>query len=236
MKAVILAAGIGKRLKPLTDTTPKCLIEINGRALINYYIELLNSKGIHEIAVVIGHLGDSIKQGIKTRPKDITFIYNPDYTLGNVTSLYAAREFMQGECLLMDADVYFEPDVLGRLINSQQKNCFLLDAAVQPTGEEMMLGAVKKRAIAISRNPQGKFDLTGEGVGFVRLGAASAKNLISLAKEFIDSGKTNSEYEECLQELIKKDYFGYEVITGLKWTEIDFPEDIKKAQRLFKED
>lgn len=211
---------------------PKCLIEINGQSLIDYYIEALGSKGIVEIAVVIGHLGYLIKQRVKA--KDIKFIYNPDYSLGNVTSLYAARDFMQDGYLLMDADVYFEPAVLGRLIDSRQENCFLLDAAVKATGEEMMLGAINGRVITINRNPQGKFDLIGEGVGFVRLRASSAKNLISLAKKFIDSGKINSEYEECLQELIKEGYFGYEEITGLKWKEIDFLEDIKQAQCLLK--
>ncbi len=232
MKAIILAAGVGKRLRPITDKMPKCLIEINGEALIERYIRLLRDNKIKDVVIVVGHLKDLIISRLKAQHEGIKFIYNSRYQEGNVTSLFEAKEELNGECLLMDADVYFEKKLLEKLIMSENDNCFLADTSVKQSGEEMMLGIVGSRVVDITRDLGDEVDLSGEGVGFVKLSKKSSLRLKEIVTGFVESGKVTSEYEECLQELVQADIFGYESVSGLKWTEIDFQQDVEKAARL----
>jgi len=166
------------------------------------------------------------------KDQGIKFIYNPDYKKGSVASLYAARDGLGSDCLVMDADVYFEKRVLERLIRSPHKNCFLIDSSCSNTGEEMMIAIINNRVTAIERGLKGKFDLIGEGVGFAKISEPTAKDLRAVLEDFISRGNVESEYEESLNELVKKDVFGCEKADDLKWTEIDFIDDIKKAERI----
>ncbi len=99
MRAVILAAGRGERLSPLTDWTPKPLLRINGKPLIGYVIEAFMEAGIEDFIIVTGYLGDHLRKGIEALDieAEITFVHNPDYRLGNASSLLAAKSELQGE-------------------------------------------------------------------------------------------------------------------------------------------
>jgi len=232
MKAIILAAGVGKRLRPITDNIPKCLININGQFLIERYIKYLREFYVSEIVIVVGYRKDMVISSLHRKIHDIKFIYNPDYKKGNVTSLHMAKKELNCDCIIMDADVYFEKKVLNILLNSYYKNCFLIDSNYSKTGEEMVAGILNNRVVAIDRGLNGKFDLLGEGVGFIKLSAESAKKLQEILSNYIYNRRFKSEYEECLNELVKFYNFGYEKVNGLKWTEIDFESDIQIAEKI----
>lgn len=240
MKAIILAAGVGMRLGPIAETTPKALLQIGGKTLIERHFETLGKVGIDEIVIVVGHLKEMLEEKINSLEfdKPFRFVFNPRYKEGSMVSLWQAREELSGGALVMDADVLCPDNFLSILVNSKHESCFLMDSSKQFSGEEMMLSAKDGRVSGISRRgmpdvvvrePQSN-DETGEGVGFLKVGASHASALVEIIERFVSNGKTDADYEDALNEWLKMVPVGYESVSGMLWTEIDFPEDIKKAE------
>lgn len=111
-RAIIMAAGIGKRMRPLTFKTPKPLIKVNGVRMIDTVIQSLHWNGIREIYVVVGHLKEQFYSLTQQYP-GIQIINNPYYdTCNNISSLYVAREYL-GDCIILDADqIIYNPNIL----------------------------------------------------------------------------------------------------------------------------
>lgn len=111
-RAIIMAAGIGQRMKPLTIETPKPLVKVNGTRMIDTVVDALHENGIHEIYVVTGYLKELFYEWSEGR-KGITIIENPYYdTCNNISSLYAAREHL-GDCFILDGDqIIYNPAIL----------------------------------------------------------------------------------------------------------------------------
>src|SRR5262245_4399954 len=141
MKAIILAAGIGKRFKAVTDHRPKCLIEIQGKTLLERTLTALGAAGVHEAIVVIGYRGEMIQQHIGSTygGVQVRYVNNAQYTKGAILSLWSAREDFDDDIIIMDADVLFPVALIARLVHSSHVNCFLLDGRSENTGEEQML-------------------------------------------------------------------------------------------------
>ena len=116
-KAVILAAGLGSRLKPLTEEIPKCLTEVNGRAILEHILNILERNGIEETVIVIGHLGNAVidKIGHKYHHMKITYIWNEVYEKTNsMYSAWLAREYLEQGALLIE--VVFSWPGMGTLL------------------------------------------------------------------------------------------------------------------------
>ncbi len=238
MQAIILAAGVGKRLKPLTNERPKCLIEIGGKTLLARHLDILEGLGIRDITFVLGHLKDMIFEEIKMlgekgKKKDLRFHYliNEDYKNGSVTSLWTAREKLGEEVLIMDADVLFHPKLLERLVRSPKASCFLVDEDFTDSGEEMKLFADGDRVVAISKDNKVKSPCVGEGVGFLKLSAEDGPVLKDALDELINEGRLDAEYEEAIDRCLDQSDMGFVKVDGLPWIEIDFTEDIERAER-----
>lgn len=236
MEAVILAAGIGRRLRGYFDG-PKCLLKINGKTLLSRYLEELERQGAGAAAIVVGYKKEKIMEeaaqsgrGIK-----IIFIENKNYAAGSILSFYAAKEEFKEDTILMDADVYFEPSVLERIMRSRHRDCLLIDRSSGNDGEAVMAGVIGGRVVAVARGLRGNYDAVGEWVGFTRLSENTAGKLLDIAGEKISSGEIDIGYEDCVPELLRKSRIACEYADGLKWTEIDFREDVKKAEQLLGE-
>lgn len=228
MKAIILAAGVGERLRPITDERPKCLVKVDGSTILERMLATLGDLGVRDIVVVVGYKDEMIRRIAGKRAR---FIQNDDYRLGNIVSVYHARRELQSECLLMDADVIASPALYAKLIGSANANAFLMDRGSKDTGEEMKLGARRGRVVTIARRLEGDYDAVGEGVGFLKLDAKTGEALAALVAKKVEAGDTKIEYETALDVLLKSHTIGYEEVAGLPWTEIDFVEDIEKAER-----
>ena len=111
-RAIIMAAGVGKRMNPLTLTTPKPLVKVNGVSMIDTVIKGLHDNGILEIYVVVGHLKEQFYEW-SNKYKGITLIENPHYnTCNNISSLYVARDYLE-DCIIMDGDqIIYNSDIL----------------------------------------------------------------------------------------------------------------------------
>jgi choline kinase len=233
MTAVILAAGVGKRLHAASGGRPKCLIEIGGRSLLARLLDGLAAAGIRRAVVVTGFGDDAVRAALGDGPDGIRvdFAFNPRFREGAILSLWTARTALAGPVLVMDADVLCGADMIARLVRSVHPNAFLLDASITPTGEEQMLLVRDGRVRNIVRGGLPGFELAGESVGFLKLGEDAARLLATLLDERVAAGQTGIEHEEVYPALLARVPVGFERVDGMPWTEIDFPEDVEHAER-----
>jgi choline kinase len=232
MKAVILAAGVGKRLWEITQHRPKCLIEIGGRSLLHRYLEILAGLGIGRTTIVVGYRQEMIRAAVERDACGVTvdFLVNDQFHRGSISSLWIARAALDDDVIVMDADVLFHRDILRRLVESSHQNALLMDETVRQTGEECMVVVAGGRVIALTKKMPDRYDYAGEGVGFLRVRHADTPHMVESLQSHIDKGSWNMEYEDALQQFFQTVKVGHEKIGGLPWTEIDFVEDVKKAE------
>lgn len=233
MKAVILAAGVGRRLWSVTQHHPKCLMRWGGHPLLTWYMHALSEVGVKRVAIVIGYKQEMIRQTIESQhfPMEVHYVINDEYERGSVGSLWAARHEFDDDAVVMDADVFFHPTVLARLIESPFPNALLMDETVTQQTEECMVVVREGRVIALTKQMPERFDLAGEGVGFLKVSKRDARHLIDSVEAYITQGMLDMEYEDALREFFSLVPVGYEKIGGLPWIEIDFPEDITRAEQ-----
>jgi choline kinase len=231
MKAIILAAGVGRRLGDSVTEHPKCLLEIGGRTLLARMLDALSAVGVTEQVVVIGHLGDQIQAAVSGRV-GVRTIENPDYRKGAILSLWSARAEFDDDLLVMDADVLFPSALLRRLVESPHGNCFLMDTTAEDNGEAQMLMALDGRVFDIARGVRAQCDAFGESVGFLKLERAAVETLRGLLGRALEAGEDGIEHEEVYPALMRECVIGYEVTGELPWLEIDFPEDVVAARAL----
>jgi choline kinase len=231
MQAILLAAGSGRRLQ---RPFPKCLVDIGGMTLLSRMLRALAAVEVIEAWVVMGYRHDLITAELDRCPPpvSVTCVRNEAFLRGSVRSLWAAREAMSGEVLVMDADVLFPVQLLRRLVRSPHGNCVLGDPRSAFTGEEMMLTIHGDRVWDITRGVRDPAQVLGEGVGFYKLDRSAAYALRGLLETWIANGHEHEEYEEVFRVLFKSCVFGYELVGDLPWTEIDFPGDIDKAEQM----
>lgn len=232
MKAIILAAGVGKRLWEVTQHRPKCLIEIGGRSLLHRYLESLAAVGIRRADIVVGYKQEMIRGAVAADSCgiEVTFWVNEEFHRGSISSLWVARSAFDDDTIVMDADVLFHQDILRRLVSSSFENALLMDETVTQTGEECMVVVAGGRVIALTKKMPDQYDYAGEGVGFLRVRHADTPRVVASIRGYIENNKWQMEYEDGLLEYFRDVRVGHEKIGGLPWTEIDFINDIKKAE------
>ena len=232
MRAIILAAGRGWRLKPYTETTPKCLVEIGGKTLLQRYLDALKELGVPEAVLVLGHLKEQIIAEAARGPAEVEvrIVTNEQYTRGNILSLWCARHEFDDDVLIMDGDVLFPRELLARLIASPDPNAIAVDERFQDTGEEQKVICEDEWVVEVTKKISGDPRVRGEEVGVLRLSADAAEVLRGVLEEFIETGKDSVEYEEALRELAVEVPIGVVEMGDLPWIEIDFEEDLVRAR------
>ena len=233
MKAIVLVAGVARRLAPLTDKTHKALLPVGGRPLLDRMLGALAELGVRETVLVVGHCADQVRRlaGERRGRMAVRYVDNPDYTRGSVLSLYAARAHLTEPALVMDADVLFPRELLRRLLAAPAPSALLLDRGFQDTGEEVKLYTRGDRVIALGKKvvPEA-WETVGEGVGFFKCGAEAGPEFVRLLRKVIEEGNGLNEYEDALHMLLGTRHVGWVDVTGLPWTEIDFAEDLRRAE------
>lgn len=231
--AVVLAAGVGRRLGAHTRWLPKCLIPLAaGETLLSRYLDSFRDAGIRDIAIVVGHQAVKIRKACRRlgHGLKIQFIQNREYRKGSVLSLIKASSMLGRNVVIMDADVYFPSEALVRLLSHPKESAFLLDRSSRSGGEEMMLMAKKGRLHAIAKKIDPSLEIVGEATGIVKLSGADARALRHILKDFYRKKNLSVEYEDALGRLLKKRAIGFVDMDGLFWSEIDFEEDLKHVR------
>ena len=238
IKAVILAAGVGSRIRPLTDNCPKSLLMINGKTILEMIISHIQKCGISEIVFVLGYLQDQIKDYVKTQFPDLVahYITNKKYKETNTGySLLLTKDLVQNSTFIkFDADVVFDISILKNLIDSEHDNCLCIDKNINLDVEEIkVIIREENRVVKASRtvNPE---DAIGESIGIEKISPEAAHALFSELEIMMKDEQHHQEYYEAAYErIIEKDVpFHALDISGLKWTEIDTKEDFLTAESL----
>ncbi|MDD6055342.1 MAG: phosphocholine cytidylyltransferase family protein [Helicobacteraceae bacterium] len=213
MKAVILAAGLGKRLGGVGRDLPKCMLEINGETLIGRLLRQISTYRIDEICIVVGHCADILKKHIMQLPlklPPITFIHNDKYAYANnIYSLYVAREYLNDAIFLFEADLILEDSILWRLFTSTKEN-FALVAKYQTwmDGSVMQLRGeiVQSLILGEAFNFKDK-DSYYKTINVYRFSQEFLQNIyFPLLESYVKADKIVCYYETALAELICKGY------------------------------
>ena len=239
MKCVILAAGIAKRLRPLTLDTPKCLLKIGGKPILQRIIENVLAAGIHEIGVVTGFGERKIQSLVRRKfgSGACTFICNPRFrATNNAYSLFLARTFVSGApFLLLDSDILFGSRLLKTLLNVPRRPNRL---AVRVTGrhdeEEIRIKINRWDHIRQIGKHVPLRETYGESIGVEIFSPPAAMQLFEVLERRIKNGKGRTEfYEAAFQELIDGGTKLWAVDIGsMPAVEIDTPEDLARAVQL----
>lgn len=243
MTGVILAAGMAKRLRPLTDVRPKCLLEVAGKTLLGRTIDAMRRAGVTEFVVVTGYRGDMIRQFIEQNyllassgpSLSFTFLHNADYEHNNnIYSLWMAGQKVRGqEFLLMDSDILCDPEAVLR-VAKQSGSALALNR--HELGEEEMKIVVDGdcRITEISKTCRPE-DAIGESVGIEKMSAEYSEALFrELDQMILHEGLIDIFYERAFERLIPQGHT-FRVIdtTDLFSYELDTPEDYERAQQLW---
>ncbi|MCI0371824.1 MAG: phosphocholine cytidylyltransferase family protein [candidate division NC10 bacterium] len=236
MRAVVLAAGIGNRLGELGQGQPKCLLRFGGETLLSRMVRDLAALDLEPV-LVVGFLAELVQVELRVACPSIPvrIVHNPAYEAGNLVSAWEAREHLVGPVLLMDADVLYHPEVLRRLVASPHANCFLLDRDFEAGEEPTHVAVDGGRVTDFRRNIREPHETVGESVGFFKLSAGAAADLVRTMGGLVARGSRGGSYDDALRDILPRHRFGAEDVTGLPWVEIDFPEDVAAAARLYPE-
>jgi NDP-sugar pyrophosphorylase family protein len=244
-KAVILAAGFGSRLRPLTDLRPKPLVEVNGTSILHNALRNLEAVGVDEVTIVVGYRKDAIQYACGSRfgGLEINYVESSVFDrTGSAYSLWLARDaLLAGDCYLLEGDVFFEQDALRYLLMGDAANV----AAVAPFDPSMEGSAVVLSSdglISEVRLKQTAANLVSGGpalfktVNLIRFsGSALRAMIVPTLNDLIGSGATKAYTEELLAHLIEQR--GLQLAAArcddLRWYEIDSTEDLQVAERIF---
>ena len=235
--ACILAAGVGNRLGDMDDKPPKALLEFGGKTLLARHLENLTRIGVRDVSIGVGYGAPEIEAAAEKAlfPGDISYVFNPDFTEGSVITLALMGDRIaaaSGPVMLMDADVLYDPRMLVRLANSGHPNCMLVDRDFEEGDEPVKICVSGENTVVDFRKiVETPFDWCGESVGFFKWSPALCRELIEGAQAYIDRGDRDAPYEEVIRDAILRDpaRIGFEDVTGIPWVEIDFPQDVTRA-------
>jgi choline kinase len=237
MTGLVLAAGLGKRLAPLTDERPKGLIELGGRSLLARLLDGLRAAGVHETVLVVGYRQELIRAalGRSHGGMPLRYVVNPEFEKGPRLSLWSGRAgFQRDDVVLADGDVLFAPPLLERVVQAPAPNVFLGEPDFVDTGEEINLYRAGERVLAIRRGvsgpPAAPYEARAEWVGFAKVERAAGVDLVATLDGMVRDGRVDGDYEVALDALLGNHAFTMCPTAGLPWIEIDFPQDLHAAE------
>ncbi len=228
MKAVIVAAGMSTRIKSVVKDLPKSLIEVGDRSLLMRSIENLNSVGIDEIAIVVGHEFKKIESHLGNL---VTYVHNPWYaTTNNMGSLWFARHFVEDdEFLYLHADLLYARNLLQFCIDKKEGAIVLLVEKKECVPEDMKVLVSGERFIESSKEiPLNK--AFGEWTGITKFNAEGGQKMFDEIRSLLYEGQFTVYDTAAFNNLAQKGVDIRVVLTqGLPWIEIDYPEDLEIA-------
>ena len=236
MKAVILAAGLGTRLRPITNKVPKCMVPVNGIRIIDKQIDNLLANGVNEIYVVDGYKAEVLAQHLKEAFPQVHIVSNPRYAeTNNMFSLYLTSQFVKGEeFLLMNADVYYDANIIEGMLQGENQSKIACDrSGYMEESMKITLDGEKINHISKKITPEEHYAVS---IDVYRISKDDSSTLFKEVEEtVIDRKDENSWTEVALDNIFCKTNFMPYVIKG-RWFEIDNHEDLHEAEEIFKGD
>ena len=248
-RAVILAAGLGKRLGNLTKDIPKCLLVVepeSKKTLLDFLLSALSDNGINEIIIVTGFAEEALKKHISTNWSDkfsVHYIFNDKFSdYNNIYSAYLARNVWDDETVLLNSDIIFHPDILRNLYREDSRGVLqyastsflIVDNSKTLTSESMKTEIDKEGKIRkINKNLDIKTSF-GEYIGITYLrGSERVKFLKSLEKN-VKEKRFDIYYEDALADILSDSSVFPCSTLSMPWTEVDTEEDLSHAREIAK--
>ena len=243
MQALMLAAGMGKRLGNYTKNATKCMVPVNGKTLIEYAIESLIYAGIKKFTMVVGYKKDVLKNFLKGKyPQiQIDFIDNDVYdSTNNIYSLYLARDVLSSDdTILLESDLIFDKEIIREIVSSPEKNLAVvshfenwMDGTVTVLNEEKAI----KRIVSKSDFDWNKIDSYYKTVNIYKFSKEFSKNIYMPFLSAYQTAYSKNEYYETVLKVISYldgDILKAHLVDGSRWYEIDDPADLKIASTRF---
>jgi choline kinase len=236
MKAIILSAGQGSRLGHLVDNRPKCLIDFNGRTLLDRQLDTLAANGVGEAVVVTGFHDELIEQAIARRsggPR-VRTVFNPFYKVAdNTGSLFMAREELSGDCLVWNGDTLVSRSLMRRVVGNDRSGiCVTIDRKGEYDEDDMKVVEDGGRLKAIGKRLP-LDTVNAESIGLLAFRAGGAEQFREAIERAIRTTEgTTIWYLRVINQIAQ----GAEVwtldIEGEEWGEVDFPPDVDRAREL----
>ena len=236
MKAIILSAGQGSRLGHLVDERPKCLIDFNGRSLLDRQLDTLEANGVSEAVVVTGFHDDRVEEVLARRsggPR-VRTIYNPFYKVAdNAGSLYMAREELAGDCLVWNGDTLVSNRLMSRVVDNHRAGiCVTIDRKVSYDEDDMKVVEDGGRLKGIGK----RLDLgivNAESIGLLAFRTGGAERFRKAIERALRTPEgTTIWYLRVIHHLAQSSEVWTLDINAEEWGEVDFPADVEAALEL----
>jgi len=236
MKAIILSAGQGKRLLPLTEHLPKCAIRLQQRSLLEWQLDGLAANGIDRVVVVTGFGAPHVDRLLAEtgRQARVRTLYNPRFeTADNLISCWLARTAMTEDFVLLNGDTIFEPELLGRLLDAPPRPVTLgIDRKARYDDDDMKVQLDGERLLRVGKDlPPGEVD--GESIGMMLFrGTGPGLFVRALERAVRDAAAQRRWYLSVLDAMALSGVVWTRSTEGLDWAEIDYPLDLVRASAM----
>ncbi len=236
MKAVILSAGQGKRLLPLTADSPKCILPILGQTIIEWQIDELAKCGIDQVTVVLGYGADKVERILHSRygAHRVRTIYNAAYAVSdNLVSCWSAHDEMNDDFILLNGDTLFEAAVLERLFGTgDHPVTVVVSQKSEYDADDMKVELDGCRLVKIGKEliPD---QVDGESIGMIMFrdqGPSMFRDAIQIALR--DPSSQTKWYLSVIDEMARRIPVWTCSINGLQWCEVDYRADLIQAEKV----
>lgn len=244
MKAIILAAGQGIRLRPLTDDIPKCLVPFKGRPLVARSLDALVDIGVKEIVFVVGYKYEKIVAmfGNVYRDRKVTYVVAKDFaTTNNIVSLWVAREAVDASTfMLLEGDLMYDPALLRDLFYNAARDVAVVDDwAPGMDGSVILAEGTEAKSLVLKKDQGANFNHSAskKTVNIYKFDRETAAVIFDAIGSWVKAGKTDQYYEAVFAELIANGKLRLSVqpIKPHRWAETDTIEDLQLAEKIFTE-
>jgi L-glutamine-phosphate cytidylyltransferase len=240
MKGIIFAAGKSSRLGELTKSCPKICLEIeDGKTILDRALASIIKNGIKDLIIVTGHASEKISEAItpyKNNFDSLELIFNDHYSdRNNIYTAYLIRERITEDTLIFNSDIVYDPQILANAVTELNKNpqSFLVVDDHKPLVDEDMKVLLDSEAKIqrINKNLDNS-KCSGEYIGILRLAGKDIQRFNSSLEKIIENKEFSVYYEDALDRITDQLEINILSTRGLAWTEIDTPEDYKRAKKI----
>jgi choline kinase len=235
MKAVILAAGQGTRIRSVHGEHPKCLIEVEGKTILDHQLEALSIAGIHDVAIVVGYEKEQIIAHVKKQGpaynQRVHFIENPSFAItNNIFSLWVATEWLRGDSfIVLNADVVFDPVIFNSAVQPYAPISMIVDPMWR---DETMKVVIEDDRVTRMSKKISREDFSGTYIGITVFSKSIQNRFFRKLSDLIVAGHVNDFFNIAVQKLADEGvHIGYTTTDGLAWAEIDDPLDLEFARQ-----